>query len=249
MSNLPTIVIGVPGKWPDRTAIIEAIALQSGGYLFAGGLMMNIESKWTCSLEVYEADPNMRTAFEVAGGGRFSDAELGKIEDHTFTLYLSSDGGSLERCRTLMDVASALLDCGGLGVKIESSGVAHTAARWRELTAADIPHAILTAYVTYVGDSSEYYSCGMHHLGFRDPYVSGNISANDAAILMHELNKYIVFEEAVINDGETFGVDSEAPRYRVHKKACEEFASDDLFHNPYGIWHLTEANVAGQKSD
>lgn len=153
--------------------------MHSDGYLFAGGLLMNIKSKWKCSLEVYEADPNMRTAFEVAGGGRFPVTELNEIENHTFTLYLSSEGGSLERCRRLMEVASALLDCGGLGVKIESSGLAHTAAKWRELTATEIPDVILTAFVTYVGDSGDYYSCGMHNLGFRDPYVAGRISAND----------------------------------------------------------------------
>jgi hypothetical protein len=38
-------VIGVPGRWPDRSDIVTSIASRSGGYLFAGMVMMKIGSK------------------------------------------------------------------------------------------------------------------------------------------------------------------------------------------------------------
>ena len=54
MSELPNIIVGIPGSWADRTAIVESIALHSGGYLFAGMVLMHIETKWSCSVEIYE---------------------------------------------------------------------------------------------------------------------------------------------------------------------------------------------------
>ncbi len=241
MSELPTIVIGIPGKWADRSAIIESIVKHSDGYMFAGMILMNIESKWSCKLEIYEHEPVLRQAFEIAGGGRFDSSTLDDIDDHTFTLYLSCDGGSLENARALMNAASALLSCGGLAVKIESAGIAHTAERWRELTEQELPISMMHAYVTYIGGDGVFYSCGMQNIGFRDAVVTANISPNDAANLLFTLNSYIAFENATINDGETFSVDAQSPRFRVHQKPCEMFANDDLFHNPYGIWDLTLA--------
>ena len=241
MSELPTIVVGVPGKWADRSAILESIVKHSGGYLFAGMLLMHIETKWSCSLEIYENDPNLRRAFEIAGGGRFSAAQLDEIDEHTFTLYLSCDGGSPENARALMNAVTAILNCGGAGVKIESTGIAHTPERWRELDASELPVALMDAFVTYVGGDGGFYSCGMQNIGFRDAVVNSGVSPNDAANLLFTLNAYIALENATIGDGETFSVDATSPRYRVNKKQCDMFATDDLFHNPYGIHDLTPA--------
>jgi len=36
MKDEQTIVIGIPGKWENRDAIVEAITQHSGGYIFAG---------------------------------------------------------------------------------------------------------------------------------------------------------------------------------------------------------------------
>ena len=241
MSELPTIVIGIPGKWADRSAIVESIVKHSGGYMFAGMILMNVESKWSCKLEIYEHDPDLRRAFEIAGGGRITDAILDEIDGHTFTFYLSCDGGSFENARALMNAATAMLDCGGLAVKIESTGIAHTAERWRELNQLKLPIALMHAYVTYVGGDGSFYSCGMQSIGFRDAVVTGDISPDAAANLLFTLNSYIAFENATINDGETFSVDAESPRFRIHKRPCQMFPPDDLFHNPYGIWDLTHA--------
>lgn len=241
MSELPTIVVGIPGQWADRSAILESIARHSGGYLFAGMVLMHVETKWSCSLEIYENDPDLLRAFEIAGAGRFSAAQLDEIDNHTFTLYLSCDGGSLESARALMNAATALLNCGGSGVKIESAGIAHTPERWKELDASKLPVALMHAFVTYVGGDSVFYSCGMQNIGFRDAVVNAEISPNDAANLLFTLNAYIALENATIGDAETFSVDATSPGYRVSKKPCVMFATDDLFHNPYGIHDLAPA--------
>lgn len=241
VSEAPKIVIGIPGAWSDRSDIVAAIAKHSGGYLFAGMILMHIDTKWSCTLEIYDRDPGMRRAFEVAGGGRLPESELNAIEEHTNTIYLIADGGSFENARNLMLAAKALLKCGGIAVKIESTGVSHSATRWSELADDELPLAVLNAFVTYVGGDGEFYSCGMHSIGQSDAVVAADISPNDAANLLYQFLRYIAFEEPAIHDNETFSVDEDAPRYRVCKSPCTMFSADDLFYNPYGVWQLSPA--------
>lgn len=241
VSELPRIVIGIPGTWPDRSSIVAAIAQRSGGYLFAGMILMHIDTKWSCTLEIYDHDPEMRCAFEAAGGGRLPDSTLSEIERHTKTVYLIGDGGSFGNARNLMHAARALLKCGGLAVKIESSGVAHSATQWCKLAVDELPLAVLNAFVTYVGGDGEFYSCGMHSIGHRDAVVTADISPSDAANLLHQFLRYIAFEEPTIHDNETFSIDEGQPIFRVCKSPCTMFPADDLFYNPYGVWQLSPA--------
>jgi len=240
-TELPRVVIGIPGTWTDHSDIVTGIAKHSGGYLYAGMILMHIETRWSCTLEIYDRDPEMRRAFELAGGGQLSDSELDAIDQHTYTIYLSADGGSFDTARTLMRAANAVLKCGGIAVKIESTGVAHSPNRWNELTDDELPLAVLNAFVTYIGDDGFFYSCGMHSIGHRDAVVTADIAPNDAANLLHQFLRYIAFEDPTIHDNETFGVDENAPRYRARKAPCTIFPPDDLFHNPYGVWQLVPA--------
>lgn len=36
------IIIGIPGKWKDRTDIIQSVASKSGGYLLAGQMYITL---------------------------------------------------------------------------------------------------------------------------------------------------------------------------------------------------------------
>lgn len=175
----------------------------------------------------------------VAGRGALSAADLDNIERHTHTVYLIGDGGSFENARTLMRAAQALLRCGGLAVKVESAGLAHTAEHWNQLTDDDwLPVAPLRAFVTYVGERDEFYSCGMHNLGFRDAVLTARVPPAIAASTLSTFLGYIALEDPTIHDGETFSVDADAPRYGVTRSEQTAWAADDPFHNPYGVWRL-----------
>ena len=241
MSQLPKSIIGIPGNWNSHSEIVESIALHSGGYLFAGMILMNTETKWSCTVDIYDHDPNMRQAFDIAGNRLLSEEELDAIADHRYTFYLVSEGGSLDKVRQLAQAASAILDCGGLGVKVESAGLAHSPEVWRELCENGLSIEMMYAFVTYAGDSGSYYSCGMQNIGHRDSVVIGDIDPHGATDLLFAFNKYIAIENAVIADGETFSTSADAPRFRVHKNDCTEFSPTDLFYNPYGVYTLTFA--------
>src|SRR5262245_39371813 len=229
MSTNPQTVIGVPGRWPDRSDIVTSIDSRSGGYFFAGRAMVRIGTKDGFELEVYDHDPNLKNAFSIAGRGRLTEEDLAAIASHTFTLYLVGEGGSVEAGKKLLHAANALLKSGGLAVKIESTGTAHRVDQWEEFCVHDHLGNLLQAYVTYIGSEGSYYSCGMHNLGQPDALVEANISPNDAAKLLHTFASYLLVENPTLKDRETFSIDADAPRYRLFHEACTAYEAGDLF--------------------
>jgi Domain of unknown function (DUF4261) len=234
-------VIGIPGRWPSRSDIVTSIATRSGGYLFAGMVMMKIGTKDGFTLKIYEHDPNLKKAFSIAGRGRLTDEDLDAIGSHTFTLYLVIEGGTINAAKKALHAANALLKSGGLAVKVESTGTAHRADQWAQFCAHDHPGSLLRAYVTYIGGDGVYYSCGMHNLGHPDAVVEAAIPPNDATNLLHTFLGYLLVENPKLNDRETFSVDADAPRYRLFHEACTLYPAGNLFHNPFGVWKLIPA--------
>ena len=238
MSKIPEIVVGVPGKWSDGSAIVTDIAKYSGGYLFAGEVLMQMDTGWSCGAEIYEHDPQLKTAFDVAGGGRIPVNVLDTLKDHTYTFYLIAEGGSIENAQAVMQAANAILKCGGIAVKVESAGVAHSAAKWIELTEDELPTTVMEGFVTYVGGDDYFYSCGMHNIGFPDAVLHADVPPDEAARCLDVFLKYLAFEQPTIHENETFSISADAPAYRLQKSRCEMFEGDDLFHNPFGVWNL-----------
>jgi hypothetical protein len=241
MAKPPQTVIGIPGRWPDRSDIVTSIASRSGGYLFAGMVLMKIGTKEGFTLEIYDRDPNLKNAFSIAGRGRLTDEDLDAIGSHTFTLYLVAQGGSVDLAKKLLHATNGLLKAGGMAVKIESTGTAHRAQQWAAFCAHDHLGSLLQAYVTYIGSKGVYYSCGMHNLGHPDALVEAAIAPHDAARLLHTFVGYLLVESPKLKDGESFSVDADAPRYRLFQEPCTMYEASDLFHNPFGMWKLVPA--------
>ena len=238
MSELPRGVIGVPGNWRDHEEVVQSISQLDSGWAHVGQALANLETGRTFVLEEYSFEPRMRDAFTCAGAGRIPEKELGEIADHKMTLYVSSDVGSVETTLELMDAARVLLDGGGLGVKVESSGVAHSKSIWPDLCDDTDMGAKLHAMVAFVGDDNSFYSCGMHHFGLRDVVVQDTLDPLVAGKIMEGFCSYQLMEAPAMLDGETFSLQEGEPRYQLHREPCHEFAEGDLFHNPYGIWRL-----------
>lgn len=168
----PDLVICIPGPWPDRDACFQAIMHNSGGYVMLGEHLLNITLSFKCEIEFHGSDPRMEQAFSASGSHWRETPAMHAIAEHRSVIYLIGRGGTLAAAGAMIRASGALLDAGGLGVKIESSGLAHPVEKWRELI-ADLnlfsAHEALVVYVT--GD--EIYSCGMHLLGLPDAITTG----------------------------------------------------------------------------
>ena len=95
-------------------------------------------------VEVYDPDPNLTRSIEDLSFGRIDPETLRRVAEHTMTLYVvSEEAPGVELCQTLMKFAGALLDAGGLAVKVETCGIAHSAETWREFLSITLPDSAL----------------------------------------------------------------------------------------------------------
>ena len=237
----PRIIVGVPGPWPDYRALTQAIAQAHTGYIAAGLVMMEIGGAMGFAIDFYPHDPKLRSAFRAAGGGLFSEDQLDIIAGHQTTAYLLCDRSSQDAAKAIARAAVAILDAGGLGVKVESTGVAHPPEAWRALTASDKPRDLYRLFVVVVSGIDGSYSCGMHNFGLPDAQAGPEIPAKEAGYLFDVLNLYQLTESPKIADGHTFATAPNEPMYRLHWSPCEGFPEGDPFHNPHGMWKIEPA--------
>lgn len=233
------LVIGVPGEWPDRAAIFQAIMEKSGGYYLAAESLLHPRAKSHWQLDIYPHQPSLRKAFEVAGRGKLQPDLLDRIEGHNFCLYVISDDLSVASARAIMAAGCGLLRSGGLAVKVESSGTAHAARTWIDRSESSSPWDVYCCLVTLITGNDTFYSCGMHQLGLPDASVPMNLSPEEAAEAINVFNMYQLSENPNLATGHNFSTAPNARVFRLAKAVCPEYPPEDLFHNPWGRWHLS----------
>lgn len=236
----PLTVLCIPGPWLSRSELVEKIVRGASGYLFAGQVLMHMQTRQTCALEFHAADPRMGAAFRAAGPHWADTADMRRIDSHAAVVYLVADGGTPLQAEALMQAAAALLDAGGLGVKVESSGVAHAPDAWRELCSDLHLFSAHRAYVLYI-TGPQVHSCGMHNLGLRDAIVENDGDTSGAVELLRVFTRYLFTESPTIRAGQTFSAAQDEPAYRLLDDAGPAYDADSLFANPFGFWRLVPA--------
>jgi hypothetical protein len=141
----------------------------------------------------------------------------------------------------MLKVGHALLQAGGIAVKVESTGIAHSADMWTEFARSGTLSQLYWAFVALIRGKEYYYSCGMHDFGLPDVATGSNLSPDTASQLMNQFNYFVLSEDPTLVDGETFSAAAGAPRYRLKRERCELYHRDDPFHNPLGRWHLVQS--------
>ena len=234
------LVVGVPGPWKERRDLVTSIVETSGGeYLFAGQVLMETASKQFCQLELYEHDGEQRRAFEVAGVGTLSETLLDAIAAHQTIALLTLDEPDYATARLAVRFVRALLQAGGIAVRVESAGVAHSRERWLELGASDDPFDIYALFVQLVGGDDRYFSCGMHNFSLPDAAVPGALGPEEGAHLLNTFNLYRLVEQQEMKEGETFSLNPDAPRFKLKREPFEEgYDPAEPLYNPHGIWSL-----------
>lgn len=237
-SKTVTSVVGVPGLWSSSAEAAEKLK-QVSGLWFAGPRAELIDTRTSeplVQVDVSQPDSTVRRAFEVASAGSFAREIYDAIERHTMTIYLVDPaGGSLASAQRLMRCATALLDAGGLAVKVESSGVAHTAASWKDAFRLCL---WVRAFVITLSADGLHGSCGMHNLGFPEGIVRHD-DVEEARATLDAFVTYLAYESPRLEDGHTFRRSMDALCYELRRVDDDRYPAGDLFHNPFGFWELT----------
>lgn len=222
--------------------------------------------------EVEASDPRMVEAFRVSAcrvNPSLDEAEYRAIGKHTSVVYFLGPNFSHEDAppvsHFMIRVGAALLASGGIAMKCESSGIAHSKERWLEMAVtldaafnefdssdeerrlvavAQFWATLFDAFVRFpLADANEFYSCGMHLLGRPEMVVAkGDFpDMNELVGLFQTFGNYLISEcdFDTVKTGHTFRADERGRRFRLHNTASNRYPEDDFFFNPYGEWRLT----------
>ncbi|WP_110934035.1 DUF4261 domain-containing protein [Paenibacillus bouchesdurhonensis] len=248
MENIPKIVLGIPGVWEDRNAFKDAMTRSGNGYIYLGNHIGYLEKPdQFYEVNISEHNPYIAEAIEIGGHGLFSKEDVEQLRKHRSIIYLITEGGTLEKVINVMEVASAILNAGGIAVNVESSGRARTKKDWLEITKSKDITRLFSAFIQMSQENEVYYTTGMHCFGLRDvKTASEGITARDVATLFRIFCLYNLDEKPQINDGETFSLDPSSPIYLLKQEECTMFDEEDPYFNPYGVWNMIRHHSIGR---
>lgn len=245
----PRIVLCLPGAW-ERREELEA-RLREGPFRLEEGKLRAADGRDAFDAEYRGPDPRMKSAFQVSAcrvRPSLTPADFRLVEGHRGVLYVLSDAygrsTAASAAARMIEVGRALIDAGALAVKCESSGIAHSAARWREL-AERLPAwaALFEAFVRLpiLSETEEIYSCGMHLLGAPDGLLplagfgQGNLMS---AYQVLEGFLRMTEQEAGKVPVELTFKDPGAGRFLSALQPCTFYAPDDFMWNRWGCYRL-----------
>jgi len=248
MTVEPRHVVCVLGTWKKFDAVERVIA-EIGG----DGFRLDTE------YSQLEPDERMSRAFDASADRvepSITKADEAVIAKHHAVAYILSPplpaATAVAASTRMLAIIDALLSAGALAVKSESAGVAHGAARWRELAKRgrkkdllERTNALRLAFVRRpIGDDDgTLYSCGMHLLGERDIELDASDDVQADIGWIDLLAVYLLAEkpERGVKEGEGFRREDAGERRVLRALPCKRYESDDFFYNPYGYWRLVSS--------
>ncbi|MEL6580403.1 MAG: hypothetical protein AAFQ14_11670 [Cyanobacteria bacterium J06621_12] len=241
------IVLCIPTSLENRQELAAALENKYGTeYVFMGRVFQSTISDDSCEIEIVrisDRSPNLPSSlandFELAGQDKLDSATLQQIDHCQQVIYLTSTNTEYAACLRIANLARVLLQIGGIAVKVESAGLAHSREKWLANYDSDDVFDIYSLYVILVEGKDYYYSCGMHNFGKADVAISVETDIGLAIYVMNVFNYYRLTESPIIQDGHTFQPDIECPRYTIRWITDQESPANSPQHNPHGRWHLS----------
>lgn len=241
------LIICVPGPWSDRSVFLRHIITHEpkGRFMLIGSVLADLAAKDRVTVDFCEADTRLAESFRIAGQGKLPESVLDEVGGHSAVLYLHFPLDILGQRERILKFTRLIRDLGGLAVKLESSGTAHTWEQWESRLTGSL-FDLYCASVVLVGDEEVYYSCGMHHFGLPECAVPRSIQSGAAAGLMNLFSAWLLNERPDLVSGEILNIGSGRPAFRVLAVRDGRHAEDDLFHNPHGLWQLEPVDAKAE---
>jgi hypothetical protein len=230
------IILCIPGPWRDRDTFCQAIG-ERARYLAVGPMLLDLVTQERFGLTFEGFDKRMAEAFRAAAPA-MPTALLSTIARHRSVLYLTSENRSLAGAQALMQAAAHVLESDGLAVKVETTGLAHSAQDWHSYSTDRSPAGAHQALVVFVQGRTSY-SCGMHNFGLKDAQVS-DVDSTVAINTLRHFSWYLLSETPSLEVGQSFASALDGPVFRIENAANSQIAPEDLFYNAFGVWRLQQ---------
>lgn len=236
------IILTIPGMWPDHQALVESLADATDDVISAdGSVLLDHRSQKSCEYTLSNPAPDMEQAFRFYSEATpLSEALLSYIARHKSFLSLHSRRDGHKEALFLSDIANAVLDAGGLAVRVEGSRRASYAELWSRSTrqAHDLgPSMLIGLFVwAFVSDENSFDTIGMTFLGHPD-FSIVTTDFEEANEIYQDASKYMFYKDTQIKDGDTIKAEHSNVRWRMTKTE-HIYADDPDIDFSRGMWRL-----------
>jgi hypothetical protein len=242
--KLAKTVLCIPGNWIDFEDFQKSLIVSSAAaYMVVGDILINGKEQRHYSIEFCNRDVQMENSFRVAGRTTgIEEDELLQLGDHRHVIYVTGETGSLREAKYIARAGLALLEAGGTGLKVESTGIAFSKIMWIDMVAnLNRERDLYAMFVleSIVKDDGTVFSSGMHNLGFKDTLIS-NEKFEDAVSLIRTFGYYQIVENPIVKNNQTFQIGPGFPLYRITNELHPPYAEGETFYNPFGMWRLAK---------
>jgi|GEM_PF-1609796 len=229
-NRVPSFSLLVPGPWPSVDALVAT--LEPLGV----DIMINnqpLEANAIGVDLVHDSDGFGETVGYMPG--LIDDAQIEACAQ-TKTAALIEVAGTLDQRGLLVSTLCAVLaGAGGVAIRFEASGKAHSLVVCAEKLAAHDVSELLQLALVYSYDGEHYFSSGMQQFDLPDIEVSG-IDGDVAGHWLHMFCAYTVIEDPTLVDGHTFSPSEDTPRQALERWPDLRHGPDDGRQNPFGLW-------------
>jgi Domain of unknown function (DUF4261) len=221
----------IPGNWKDIKDFIVSLA-NGNNYLFVGFLLMKLETRETFPAELSQDWSAEEYLTEFAP--LFPNQPLEQPFPIHSVFMIEADTGSLQQLEKLCDIISEVLRIGGYGVKIVNSGKVIPRNIWEGLSYNS--QTLFELFISIYPVDKGIRTCGMSNFGKRDVFVP--LKPDDEGIeFILSYAWYIISEQAVVQEGETFSSSNDAPIFKIFE-AEDDNEPEHPFYNPFGLWKV-----------
>jgi len=246
------IIISIPGFWKDsnqiRKLINDSVKCKyrlTKNYLFHENDIDEFVFYFENSKKALDRLPT------PTDNNLLKKEEDHNSSQHESTIYLMIQGGSIENAKKIMLASNCILNIDGQEINIVTAGLTHGKETWQKFIENDRLMDYIFAFVITVHNDKEdfYFTCGMHNLGYPDVVVPGYLDYDQGNYLAKAFLYYLLLNNPVLLSGNKFKIDENSPNiYRITYEKCHLYDNYNkhiysLFHNPYGLWRLTESNL------
>lgn len=233
------VIIAIPGKWVNREELEdEILEVSNGEYFFKGKNLQTADGKAKCEIAFYEYNPSLFNSFEIAARGQMEKEILFDIVNHRSVVYLQFDSDSENLRYNILGFSTLLEKAGGLAVKVETAGIAHSFETWKSLMGSNSSYDLYQAVTTVAMNEEVIYSCGMQQFNLPDACVPAETDQNYALSLLAIFNHYQMTSETALKEGDSFQVAEDAPVHRLVMRDEFIYRDEPFFANPFGRWVL-----------
>jgi len=235
-------IICIPGTWDSWEDFTQSISTATNGvYSFEGDILINSMDERCYAIEFFEAQEDLDESFRYAGMVTgVSEHFLEEVGNQSHVIFISSVTGNMEEAWHLALAAKAILDAGGIGIRIETAGKAFEKEYWNELIENFKPLNLYLMFVvdTILDEDGSVYTCGMHNIGYKDIILSGE-KFEEAATLIYNFAYYQVHNNTTIQNGGVFSTGLSSPKFRISDEPNQPYQGDEMFENDFGMWRLS----------